>query len=207
MEYLDSKGTPVRTAVFVNTYEAEPETVRLGAVKYLGARSLKEGEFTFRLNDESGKLIGEAANQDNGAIVFPEILYRETGTYRYRISEAGGDAEGIRYDDAVFYVTVTVKDDREGHLTAETEWSAEPVFRNIYTGPEETGPAYGSDEGTAGADAAGVSEETEAQISQTGGTATGDAADLFPYAAGGIAGAAALTVLIAVGVTRKRRSG
>lgn len=124
--------------VFLNEYAAEPVSVSFGGTKSLTGRSLYEEEFTFVLRDESGAVIERTGNGADGSFGFSPITYTETGTYIYTVSEAGGNLGGITYDGTVYIVTVTVTDDLEGKLHADTviTSSGEPaeaiVFSNAY---------------------------------------------------------------------------
>ena len=110
--------------------------VQIHAVKKLTGRELKDGEFSFELKDENGKVIATASNKADGSVVFPELIYQEVGTYKYTVSEVKGNAENVTYDTSVKAVTVTVTDDGKGSLSAKAE-PADVTFNNVFT-PKQT---------------------------------------------------------------------
>ena len=58
-----------------------PATVDLAFTKALAGRDLKEGEFTFELKDESGKVLGTAKNTLDGKIKFGTLTFDQAGTF------------------------------------------------------------------------------------------------------------------------------
>ena len=121
---------------FVNEYVPGSASVQIHAVKKLTGRELKDGEFSFELKDENGKVIATASNKADGSVVFPELTYQEVGTYKYTVSEVKGNAENVTYDTSVKAVTVTVTDDGKGSLSAKAE-PADVTFNNVFT-PKQT---------------------------------------------------------------------
>lgn len=133
--YLDAQGKEAKAA-FENVYKAQPTSVQIGAVKKLQGRDLKDGEFTFLLKDESGKVVAKAANDAQGVILFEEMTFEKAGTYRYTVSEEKGKDENVTYDETVYPVTVTVEDGLKGALSAKVEYEGEAlVFNNTYKEP------------------------------------------------------------------------
>jgi len=147
-EYSD--GTDAKDEiVFTNIYSTDDTSLTLGGTKKLEGRDLGEGEFSFKLYDAkldaSGKIVKDddspetVKNAADGSFSFEKIEYAKTGTYYYIIEEAAGNAGGIKYDTTTYYVTVTVKDNLDGTLSAVAEYSdgtdakAEIVFTNIYS--------------------------------------------------------------------------
>ncbi len=129
-------------AVFSNTYEAKPVTVKLGAIKVLEGCTIKRGEFVFILNGDDGT-ERTVSNSATGAIDFGAFTFAEAGTHVYTIAEIAGDESGMTYDRCVYTASVEVTDDGEGYLTAkvsyktETQGSEGIVFHNTYKTPEE----------------------------------------------------------------------
>lgn len=121
---------------FINEYVPGSASVQIHAVKKLTGRELKDGEFSFELKDENGKVIATASNKADGSVVFPELIYQEVGTYKYTVSEVKGNAENVTYDTSVKAVTVTVTDDGKGSLSAKAE-PADVTFNNVFT-PKQT---------------------------------------------------------------------
>lgn len=155
------------TATHVNSYlgnngkisfNVTPATVDTGAsfglTKVLEGRDwTKEDTFEFGLTSENGAPIPESATapvtasvtkddlDDKGkaAIDFGTIEYTEPGTYVYKVSEkhAGTTIDGIAYSGNVAEITVTVKPDKKGELSAAVKvvWSEadETEFKNVYT--------------------------------------------------------------------------
>lgn len=150
-------GEPYDNVVFTNAYSYRGTSVQIGAIKKLQGRDLVDGEFTFRLEDAEGNLISEAANDENGSVIFDKIDYDEPGTFNYVVYEVGGDAEGVTYDENRYDVTVSVKDSEKGYLTADVTGDEGLTFVNVYEKPEAPaktddgdGPAKTSDNATPG---------------------------------------------------------
>ncbi|HIW39935.1 MAG TPA: VWA domain-containing protein [Candidatus Eubacterium pullicola] len=145
-------GEPYDNVVFTNAYSYRGTSVQIGAIKKLQGRDLVDGEFTFRLEDAEGNLISEAANDENGSVIFDKIDYDEPGTFNYVVYEVGGKAEGVTYDENRYNVTVSVKDSEKGYLTADVTGDEGLTFVNVYEKPEAPaktddgdGPAKTSD--------------------------------------------------------------
>lgn len=150
-------GEPYDNVVFTNAYSYRGTSVQIGAIKKLQGRDLVDSEFTFRLEDAEGNLISEAANDENGSVIFDKIDYDEPGTFNYVVYEVGGDAEGVTYDENRYDVTVSVKDSEKGYLTADVTGDEGLTFVNVYEKPEAPaktddgdGPAKTSDNATPG---------------------------------------------------------
>lgn len=151
------------TATHVNSYlgnngkisfNVTPATVdtkaSFGLTKVLEGRDwTKEDTFEFGLTSENGAPIPESATapvtasvtkddlDDKGkaAIDFGTIEYTEPGTYVYKVSEkhAGTTIEGIAYSGNVAEITVTVKPNKKGELSADVKvTSGETEFKNVY---------------------------------------------------------------------------
>ena len=128
-------GEPYDNVVFTNAYSYRGTSVQIGAIKKLQGRDLVDGEFTFRLEDAEGNLISEAANDENGSVIFDKIDYDEPGTFNYVVYEVGGKAEGVTYDENRYNVTVSVKDSEKGYLTADVTGDEGLTFVNVYEKP------------------------------------------------------------------------
>lgn len=144
-------GEPYDNMVFTNAYSYRGTSVQIGAIKKLEGRDLKDGEFTFLLEDAEGNLISKAANDADGKVVFDKIDYDEPGTFNYVVSEVGGKAEGVTYDENRYNVTVTVTDSEKGYLEAEITGDEGLTFVNVYEKPAiPEGPVKTSDDMTMG---------------------------------------------------------
>lgn len=111
----------IDSITFKNKYEAYPTVIQIGASKILNGKDLTDGEFTFQLIDENGDVVSEVKNNGIGSIQFDKIKYEKEGTYNYTLKEVNDNQNGITYDDTVYNVQVTVKDDQQGHLTVGTD--------------------------------------------------------------------------------------
>ena len=134
-------------------YDMTPAMVNtkasFGLTKVLKGRDWTNADaFEFGLTSESGAPMPAArtatvrkADLDQGkaAIDFGTIEYTEPGTYVYKVSEkhAGTTIDGIAYSGNVAEITVTVKPDKKGELSAAVKvvWSEadETEFKNVYT--------------------------------------------------------------------------
>lgn len=136
------------------TVDTKDTKAGFGLTKVLEGRDwTKEDTFEFGLTSENGAPIPESATapvtasvtkddlDDKGkaAIDFGTIEYTEPGTYVYKVSEkhAGTTIDGIAYSGNVAEITVTVKPDKKGELSAAVKvvWSEadETEFKNVYT--------------------------------------------------------------------------
>ena len=131
------------TAVFTNVYKVEPTTVTLEGNKVFTNASNNQpitmvgGEFSFLVLEgtdlRTAKVITTGTNRADGTIAFLPITYTEAGKHNYTVVEVIGEAGGVLYSDNQFSVEVTVTDNGDGTLTAETDYNAPIVFENIYT--------------------------------------------------------------------------
>ena len=126
---------------FVNTYSAAAVdfsvSQNVSVTKQLEGRDLREGEFTFEL-DEGDQFVATATNAADGTVKFPELTYDAPGTHVYTVHEVQGDAAGVSYDPKTYTVTVNVEDNGEGQLVASTEGASEIVFNNTYAATPAT---------------------------------------------------------------------
>ena len=143
----DGKGTitatPDKTGMavkFTNTYTANGK-VTLSAKKKLKGKTLEAGEFTFKLKDSEGNVLDTKTNAADGTVEFAEIAYTQAdvdatthkGTKTYTISEVNEGKDGYTYDKDVETITVTLKDDGNGTITATPDKNgAEVLFENEY---------------------------------------------------------------------------
>ncbi len=137
-------------------YDMTPATVdtkvKFGLTKVLVGREwTNEDTFEFGLTPVDGAPMPESATapvtasvtkpdpDDKAAIGFGTIKYNEPGTYVYKVSEknAGTTVDGIAYSKNVAEITVTVKPNKKGVLSADVKvaWSEadETEFKNVYT--------------------------------------------------------------------------
>ena len=111
--------------VFANTYSApSPAKAQISASKILEGRALKDGEFSFSLLDEAGKVLQTKQNAADGSVAFDEISYSQEDagkTFHYTIKEVipTSQEKGMTYDQASIDVTVTVtKDEASNTINA-----------------------------------------------------------------------------------------
>ena len=141
---IDGKElAPVDEITFNNKYEAKGTTASIGAVKRLTGKDLKDGQFTFQLKDENGKVIDEAKNDKAGAISFKALEFDKAGTYKYTISEVNDKQKEIKYDTSEKTVTITVKDSGDGYLQAQVESEKQLIFTNTFEAAGGSGTKTG----------------------------------------------------------------
>ena len=128
---------------FSNKYKAAPTSVTVGAVKKLEGKDLKDGQFTFQLKDENGKVVDEAKNDKAGAISFKALEFDKAGTYKYTISEVNDKQKEIKYDTSEKTVTITVKDSGDGYLQAQVESEKQLIFTNTFEAAGGSGTKTG----------------------------------------------------------------
>ena len=123
---------------FENVYKSEKATVNFEGLKVLEGRSLKAGEFTFKVASADADApmpeAREAQNKANGRVNFGTITYGKDDlgdaaekTFTYKVTESGNHP-GVSNDTETKTVKVTVKDDGKGHITAELNPKAAPLF-------------------------------------------------------------------------------
>ena len=123
--------------VFTNTYSApSPAKAKISASKILEGAELKNGEFSFTLLDETGKVLQTKQNAADGTVTFDDISYssEDAGkTFHYTIKEVipESKAKGMTYDEGTIDVTVTVtKDDASNTLKASVAYGDKKSFTN-----------------------------------------------------------------------------
>lgn len=142
---MDNEFAPIENneITFTNKYEAKGTTASIGAVKRLTGKDLKDGQFTFQLKDENGKVIDEAKNDKAGAISFKALEFDKAGTYKYTISEVNDKQKEIKYDTSEKAVTITVKDSGDGYLQAQVESEKQLIFTNTFEAAGGSGTKTG----------------------------------------------------------------
>ena len=142
---MDNEFAPIEgnKITFNNKYEAKGTTASIGAVKRLTGKNLKDGQFTFQLKDENGKVIDEAKNDKAGAISFKALEFDKAGTYKYTISEVNDKQKEIKYDTSEKAVTITVKDSGDGYLQAQVESEKQLIFTNTFEAAGGSGTKTG----------------------------------------------------------------
>ena len=179
-------------ALFTNTYEAAPASASISAVKHLTGKDLEDGQFTFQLKDEKGKVVDEAKNGENGVIEFKKLTFDKVGSYNYTVSEVNDKQENIQYDDSEKTVEITVTDNGSGALEATVKTDEELSFTNVYQAkdPSDDHGNNGGDNGnngTAGSGdnngnsnngSAGTGGTDGTNINSGSGAKTGDSTDI-----------------------------
>ena len=102
--------------------------------KELEGRELQEGEFTFNLLDENGKVVQTAQNAADGTITFKDVTFEKAGTYKFTVVEVSGDDAQITYDKSAKNVSVEVKQEGTEYVATVT-YDADTTFKNKYTAP------------------------------------------------------------------------
>ncbi len=129
--------------VFANTYSApSPAKAQISASKILEGRALKDGEFSFTLLDEAGKVLQTKQNAADGSVAFDEISYSQEDagkTFHYTIKEVipTSQEKGMTYDKASIEVTVTVtKDEASNTINATVAYGEKKSFINTFVTSE-----------------------------------------------------------------------
>lgn len=139
--YLDG------AAAFTNDYTPAPTApVTISGYKALAGRSQTAGEFSFSLYETDAKFVpvsdqpletvSNAAGADGQfTFTFSERTYEKAGGYRYLIVENDEGDHQIDYDGSVFYVLVSVTDNGQGQLVAETTMGSAIDAGGMITAP------------------------------------------------------------------------
>ena len=131
--------------IFTNTYDVDElkvaEPVKVD--KWLTGTNLAAGMFQFEI--KAGAYEGEAkdvtvplptqtkvANDAKGNVVFGEITFAVPGVYHYTVNEVNGGQQGYSYADNTVDVTITVTDNGNGTMSAETTYGEVKQFENSY---------------------------------------------------------------------------
>ena len=129
--------------VFTNTYSApSPAKAQISVSKILEGRALKDGEFSFTLLDEAGKVLQTKQNAADGSVAFDEISYSQEDagkTFHYTIKEVipTTQEKGMTYDQASIEVTVTVtKDEASNTINATVAYGEKKSFINTFVTSE-----------------------------------------------------------------------
>lgn len=117
----------------------DPAVVQLRAQKTLDGKAPDGQTFTFLLKDADGKVLQTRQNS-GGNVTFQPLTFRSTGTFRYTITEQAGTAPAIRYDPAVYEVTVTVTRSGDYHAAVSLQkdgaaYTGTPLFANTTEQP------------------------------------------------------------------------
>ena len=138
-----SEDATVTGMEFTNTYTTSGQ-IALGATKTLEGQTLEAEQFSFQATemDADGKAVENGysetvKNADGGAITFPIITYKESGTHYYQITEVKDEKPAYQYDESKYVVKVDVTDDNAGKLTAKVTSvtkNGEPVKSEDLTG-------------------------------------------------------------------------
>lgn len=131
-------------------YDMTPAMVNtkasFGLTKVLEGRDRTNADaFEFGLTSENGAPMPATTTaivrkadldaQGKAAIDFGTIEYTKPGTYVYKVSEkhAGTTIDGIAYSGNVAEITVTVRPNKKGELSADVKvTSGETEFKNVY---------------------------------------------------------------------------
>ena len=112
-----------QSILFTNIYQPEASPFTLLGNKLLDGRPLNAGEFTFILYESDSFFthrseVSRTVNRADGTFDFT-IEGKMPGTYYYVIEEESGSINGVTYDQSHYHITVTVRDDTDGHTTAQ----------------------------------------------------------------------------------------
>ncbi|KOA60260.1 hypothetical protein BAAM0499_06500 [Bifidobacterium animalis subsp. animalis MCC 0499] len=134
----DIEANTTKSMEFVNTYALAPTTLAAGSIKgskTLTGRDWQQGElFTFQIAADGANPdapmpnpatvtvtnpnTGEYKDGQTIPFEFGAIEYRAPGTYQYVVTEQTGSKPGLQYSSAQYIVTVTVRDNNNGTMTA-----------------------------------------------------------------------------------------
>lgn len=138
---------------FENFYQASGSVALTGAKRLEGA-PLADGAFSFTVADPSGDPVATGVNAADGTVAFTPLGYSEssfgpdaavdgqgnrTQVFSYTVHEdgAGETLAGVRHDDTVYTVEVTVTDRGDGTLDASVT--------GVYRGPDAVPVAVAPD--------------------------------------------------------------
>ena len=123
--------TPYKPTVYYYVKQ-EPVEVTPEVEKQLEGRVLVDGEFTFKLTEESSSpdKHEETVTNKDGKATFSKLTFNKAGTYKYKITEQKGSDTNVDYDAMTVTMTVTVTENAQGDLQASVKYSAEGGFKS-----------------------------------------------------------------------------
>ena len=122
--------TPYKQPIYYYVKQ-EPVTVTPEVEKQLEGRVLVDGEFSFKIKENSSSPgVEETVTNKNGKATFPKLTFNKVGTYTYTITELPGADKDVDYDAMKVTMTVTVTENATGDLQASVKYSAEGGFKS-----------------------------------------------------------------------------
>ena len=120
--------------VFKNRFKPTPLKVSLDVTKKLEGRQLVAGEFEFVLKGENDQELARVTNQEDGKVVFPELVFEEAGSHRYTIEEVDNHLPGITYETRPREISLEVEQDSvTGQLAIAKQAPTDGIiFKNTY---------------------------------------------------------------------------
>ena len=149
-----NEATRVNVAATVGGSEAKPVSVQLYANGVASGEAIKDvttDTYDFgeqAKSDAAGKAITYTVSVDGAEPIETTTTDVDAGsktsyvnerTFTYTISEVNDNQSGYTYDDKVVTVTVTVKNDGKGNLTATASYDKSAEFSNSYHASGSTG--------------------------------------------------------------------
>ena len=121
--------TPYKQPIYYYVKQ-EPVEVTPEVEKQLDGRVLTDGEFTFKLTEDSSSpdKHEETVTNKDGKATFSKLTFNKAGTYKYKITEQKGSDTNVDYDAMTVTMTVTVTENSKGDLQATVKYSAEGGF-------------------------------------------------------------------------------
>ena len=122
--------TPYKQPIYYYVKQ-EPVTVTPEVEKQLEGRVLVDGEFSFKIKEDSSSPgVEETVTNKNGKATFSKLTFTKTGTYKYKITEQKGSDTNVDYDAMTVTMTVNVTENAQGDLQATVKYSAEGGFKS-----------------------------------------------------------------------------
>ncbi|WP_260312844.1 Spy0128 family protein, partial [Streptococcus salivarius] len=139
--------TPYKQPVYYYVKQ-EPVEVTPEVEKQLAGRTLVDGEFSFKIKENSSAPgVEETVTNKNGKATFSKLTFNKVGTYTYTITELPGADKDVDYDAMKVTMTVTVTENATGDLQASVKYSGaggfassadDKVFNNYVVAPVKT---------------------------------------------------------------------
>ncbi|KXT79340.1 hypothetical protein SORDD14_01857 [Streptococcus oralis] len=126
--------------------KVDPTEVTLEVAKKLEGRAITNGEFSFKLKEESSTPTSVEQTKTNTGekVTFDKITYTQAGTYTYKITEVAGKDTDVDYDAMEITATVEVTKNAKGNLEAKVTYKGtggfaasedDTEFNNYYVAP------------------------------------------------------------------------
>lgn len=133
-----SENLTLENLTFTNRYVPSGTFSGINASVAIEGRDYNGDTFNLKVEplanyDGISGLVTEASATSNSPVTIGAFNATKVGTYRFKVKQLVGNAEGIIYDDTEFEYSVTVTDDTNGNLNCTVSGAENIHFVNQFT--------------------------------------------------------------------------